>query len=276
MFLQAASLLWAIHLRGDIAASSSSSFYALPPDVMMSVYGSPGTLRRFAAMCLELLLFVTIGERLCSMTSALLVAALSLLQCKKAFGFVQSHPQPAGPDALTVAAAKVMFNGRVKRWECAARLMNQRWRVLRAPMLVLCLSTAKLLGLAAAGFGARRFQTWSSKAPGCGALIEAELLLCIGVCLAWPLMVVLVAAAMLNRETSLQTQLLAQGVDGMVSKSRSTDDALCCTLRLESRHALDHLCLRWPGGQTLGFFEPAILAFLLLMNALLLFPPAQR
>jgi len=261
-------------------ANGSHVFYAeLEAHELFGVYGAPGSCTRALALCLELLLLTMMAERLYVVVSVLHVATLSLQQRQRALAFAAEQPLPeedvrldaASVRAPTVAAVQWRLRARVRRWEGAAELSMLRWAVLRTPVLCVSLSAAKLLVFATLSSTLRRFPLPArfDASVLTGLPVDAEALLCIGACLGWPCLLVLVAGAQANLNTARQRRFLRDSVDADLAIVLGRSDAeaqRCYELRLEAWGALQHCALRWPGGRALGFVEPTVLVLLLLLS----------
>jgi len=275
----ALSLLWLTHLR-TLAQGSFLFFYmGTTPVHLFEVYGVPGTIQRCTALVLEMFMLGLAGERLLSITSLLLVSALSLQQRHRALLFASDHQPPAvqrkrtGPEEATMVKEAIhRIDECVTCSEFATELSTLRWAVLRTPLMLVLASTLMLLGLAISSFSMMYAESIKSNLVRCGFMVDPMVPLSLGLCLTWPLLLALIAAALANNEVLSQRRQVESSVNDAIWAMPSgdeADDVQYVRLRLKAKEALQDSMLCWPGGRELGFCEPSLLiAFAVLAGSL--------
>jgi len=264
------ALLWLAH--GRRLCGEWLYLYAwAPPTQLFEAYGAPGTWERCVAIALELLLLFFAGERIYGMASLLNVGALTLEQRRAALRFARRH-QPTvcrktTDEALSVRGASVAVDECVRCFDFALELSDVRWAVLREPTLVLYLFALKFLLAALVLMAMPLAQPVSAFWIRNSSALDPMLPLMLGLCLAWPLLGLLFAAAAANREVAQQREHIRQATDAAVALAatagKEADDVQYVQLRVKSCDALHKSFIRWPGGRLLSLFEPMSLLILL-------------
>lgn len=273
------TLLWLTHLR-LLAHGSFHNFYATAsPAHLLQVYGAPGSGGRAASVLLELALLFLVSERLHTITGLLQAAALSLQQRYRALLFTGDHPPPpvirksgSNQDAL-VKDMTSRIEEYVRCCAFASDLSGLRWAVLRTPVLLVFTINVMLLALSIVSMLLRCAEMTSDAAfPLLHNSYPVVLLrswnidpmvpLGVGLCLAWPLMLVMVAATLSNGEVFELRRRLRHDVTSALTDLPSGEevgDVQYVALRLKAEEALQDSTICWPGGRELSLCEPSLL-----------------
>eukprot|EP00408_Alexandrium_pacificum_P014030 CAMPEP_0171211958 /NCGR_PEP_ID=MMETSP0790-20130122/29887_1 /TAXON_ID=2925 /ORGANISM="Alexandrium catenella, Strain OF101" /LENGTH=275 /DNA_ID=CAMNT_0011677631 /DNA_START=71 /DNA_END=895 /DNA_ORIENTATION=- len=265
MFLTAFVLLWLAHIRRLDGGDWLYRYAWASPTRLFEAYGAPGSPQRGLAIALELVLLWLAGERIHGIASLAQATAHALQQRNDAVRFARKH-QPTickkvSDEALSVKGAMTAVDECVRCFDFALELSDVRWAVLREPTLIAYLCALKLLLLAllllaAPLAGQLGASGWS--------VLDPMVPLCLGLCLAGPLVSLLLKAAAANREVVQQREHLRQATDELAaSLGNAADDVEYVQLRIKSCEALQRSCLHWPGGRSLGMAEPVLLICLL-------------
>lgn len=283
MAMIALTLLWLTHLR-LLARGSFDSFYAgSTPLDLFQAYGAPGTAERGFALLLELLLLGFTGERLYAMCCLLQAAALSLQQRHKALLFANDHPPPPllknseseVPQATLVADTEARLDEYLRCSEFASELSSLRWAIVKTPVLLTFAVELLLLALSIFALSLTCVELASDQTfpklhdilehifKSCG--VDPLVPLGIALCFAWPMLSVLVAAALSNSVVRDLRQAVRQDVVNLPDASGDVSDVQYVALRLKADQALADGMVCWPGGREVSFVEAS---FLLLTTAL--------
>jgi len=239
----------------------------MTPVQLFEAYGAPGSWGRWFALLLELSLLWLAGERLYGIVSIVHVAVLSVEQRARALAFACAHQPPASKkipeESASAHAAAQHVDETVRCFDFALELSAIRWTVLREPVMVIYLCTLKLLAIALLLLAVPSVGLLGPLAARLCSLLDPVVLLSAGLCLVWPLSVLLLAAAAANREVVQQRLQLRLGVDAALGAAmvagREPDDVEYVQLRVKACEALRTSRLCWPGGRELGLSEPAAL-----------------
>lgn len=278
------TLLWLTHLR-TLALGSFGNFYAsVAPMELFKAYGAPNSGVRGAAVLLELALLFFTGERLYSITCILHSAALSLQQRYHALIFANDHSPPplvqkgeSQETASIFADADRRVDEYVRCGKFSMELSSLRWEILRMPVFLAFTIDLMLLALATFSMTLKCIEHFSDQAyPRLQSfltqifhlwVIDPMVPLGIGICLTWPLLAVLSAAALSNgMVTELRQRLLRDAAClTELSSGIENTDVQYVALKLKAQEALPDSMICWPGGREVSFCE---VSFLLILTVL--------
>lgn len=266
LIIIAVSLLWLTNLRFLSRSSFDSIYGSMSPSELFDVYGAPGSMQRWLAILIELLVICLAGERIYGLTSLLNAAGLTLQQRHKALIFASEHQPPAlskklGDESSLLASATQRLDECIRCSEFAIDLSTRRWVVLRVPVCLIYLATIKCLVLATVYMALVRIKWLGFDPAELGFNLDPLVLVCVSVCLAWPLTMMLMAGALANNEMANQRARLQTDANAVLNPHNEANDKLYVALKVKQEEALCNAMICWPGGKPLGFCEPALLLF---------------
>jgi len=193
---------------------------------------------------------------------------MSLQQRCSALSFARQHgppPLPAEAKSGTFCAkgAANYVNESVRCSEFALELSALRWGVLALPVLAAYLAVLKLLGVGLLVLAAPHFQDFTPALARWARPFDPALPLAVALCLAGPLLEVLVSAAAANREVLEQRRRWTRVAEDALAAAPPGGEESAALLPL-AREALGTSALCWPGGRELGLLEPFCLVLVLL------------
>jgi len=219
---------------------------------LFEIYGAPRSLQRWGAVALELLLLLTTGERLYALAGMLLAAALTLQQRQRVMEFVSEWRGGASEESGLQDLLRCI--------DFVLELSSFRWQVLRLPTLILYIATVMgFVGTMAIIYIQGSLHTGAKEMlENVSALVPMS----ISLALTTPLFLVLLSAVRANSEVARQHKWLGEQVESVHSSSASAgkDAEKQECLRLKANDILKDGLLTWPGGVSLGYKEPTLLA----------------
>eukprot|EP00927_Polykrikos_kofoidii_P030679 TRINITY_DN26406_c0_g1_i1.p1 TRINITY_DN26406_c0_g1~~TRINITY_DN26406_c0_g1_i1.p1 ORF type:complete len:1169 (+),score=226.47 TRINITY_DN26406_c0_g1_i1:30-3536(+) len=254
------TLLWLAHGGHALGCNAYlwPSYRTLAPSELFGVYGAPGSLKRWIAIGIELLLLGLVAERLCDVVALLHAAVLSLKQRRRALDFVVSHVPPRtvardGGDRRLDEAARCI--------EFALELSSLRWFVLRGAVVATVLIVQVVLLFALLTLapiwedGFREGAAVRRAIQRVQAVVNPVGLIAVGSCFTWPLVTLMADGALGNQKLRTHVKRLLPETRPLASDGEPEVAAI--------REVLRKSLLCWPGGRELGLVE---VGFLLAFN----------